>query len=71
MNAGGKVRVRPGSRIAREWKIPPGALGTVICRYRILNDNLPAPYRLDVRFSPRLVVWGAPDGEFQAIEESP
>ncbi|MGO4872631.1 MAG: hypothetical protein ACLPGW_18840 [Roseiarcus sp.] len=71
MNAGGRVRVRPGSQIARDWKIPPDALGTVICRYRLLKDNDPAPLRRDVRFGPQLVVWGAPDGQFEPIEERP
>jgi hypothetical protein len=69
MHAGQKVRVKPASRIARDWNIPREALGTVICRYRLLKDKTVAPDRLDVRFSPKLVVWGAPDKEFEVVAE--
>jgi hypothetical protein len=67
MNPGQKVRVRPTSSVARDWNIPREAQGTVICRYRVLKDAQTAPDRLDVRFSRRLFVWGAPDREFEAI----
>jgi hypothetical protein len=68
-NAGQKVRVRPASPVARGWKIPNEAEGTVLCRYRLLNSRTGAAERLDVRFSPRLVIWGAPAVEFEAIGE--
>ena len=69
MHAGRKVRVRPDSPVARELGIPPDAQGTVICRYRILKDSQTAPDRLDVRFSPQLIVWGASEREFEVIAE--
>jgi hypothetical protein len=67
MNVGQKVRVRPASRVARDWKIPRDAQGTVICKYRLLKESQAAPDRLDVRFSPRIVVWGAPEEAFEEI----
>ncbi len=69
MILGQKVRCRPTSHIARDWKIPRDALGTVICRYRLLKEQPSAPDRLDVRFDERLVLWGAPDKEFEAVDD--
>jgi hypothetical protein len=69
MVIGQRIRLRPQSRLAREWNIPPDTEGTLICRYQILARDL-APDRLDVRFNARLVVWGAPAVEFEAIEDS-
>jgi hypothetical protein len=63
---GQRIRLRPASRLAREWDIPPQAEGTLICRYH-LTRAFPAPERLDVRFGPKLVVWGAPAGEFELV----
>jgi hypothetical protein len=68
MNAGQKVRVRPTSRFATRWKIPRDAQGTVLCRYRLLKDGDSAPDRLDVRFGQNIVLWGAPDEAFEAVE---
>lgn len=64
-----RIRLRPSSPLAREWNLPPDAEGTVICRYRILARRSLDADRLDVRFGPRLVVWGAPAVEFEAIDE--
>jgi hypothetical protein len=64
-----RIRLKPTSPAAREWNVPPGAEGTVLCRYRILGANSAAADRLDVRFGPRLVVWGAPAAEFEAITQ--
>lgn len=64
-----KVRCRPTSRIVRDWKIPREALGTVVCRYRLLKEDTSTPDRLDVRFGERLVLWGAPAGEFEVVED--
>ena len=69
MNPGQKVICRPSSRVAREWQIPREAFGTLICRYRILRENSAKPDRMDVRFDGRLIVWGAPAIEFEAIDE--
>jgi hypothetical protein len=68
MEAGQRVRVRASSQLAREWNIPSDAKGTVICRYRLLRERQVGPVRLDVRFSSRLVLWGVPDCEFEAVE---
>jgi hypothetical protein len=67
MIAGQRMRLRRSSRLAREWNIPPEAEGTLICHYRTLARGFATPDRLDVRFSPRLVVWGAPAVEFETI----
>ena len=64
-----KVRVKPHSGVAHDWEIPSEALGTVICRYRLLRDDREAPDRLDVRFSPELVVWGASEDAFEVIAQ--
>jgi hypothetical protein len=68
MITGQRIRLRPQSRLAREWSIPAYAEGTLICRYQILARDL-APDRLDVRFNSRLVVWGAPAAEFETIDD--
>jgi hypothetical protein len=67
MNAEQRTRLKPSARLAREWNIPRGAEGTLICRYRVLARNLAASDRLDVRFSPQLVLWGAPAAEFEVV----
>ena len=64
-----KVRVKPDSGVAHDWEIPCAALGTVICRYRLLKDDQRAPDRLDVRFSRELVVWGASEEAFEVIAQ--
>jgi hypothetical protein len=45
-----KVRFKPDSPAARWWDVSTDAIGTVICRYRILREGEPVPDRLDVRF---------------------
>jgi hypothetical protein len=62
-----RIRLKPSSLAAREWNVAPGAEGTVICRYRALAGKSGASDRLDVRFGPQLVVWGAPAAEFEEI----
>jgi hypothetical protein len=69
MNVGQKVRVRPTSRFARDWKIPQDAQGLVTCKYRLLKESQDAPDRLDVRFGQRLMIWGAPAEAFEPIAE--
>jgi len=65
-----KVRFRSGSPVARGLDIAPDAIGTVICRYRILRDFEPLPDRLDVRFDERRVAWGVPEKEFEIVTHS-
>ena len=65
-----RIRLKPTSPAARHWNVPPGAEGTVLCRYRILAGDSSAD-RLDVRFGPQLVVWGAPAAEFETIDPTP
>ena len=67
VKTGQRIRLKPSSPAAREWNIPPGAEGTVLCRYRLLADRPLAADRLDVRFGPQRVVWGAPAVEFEPI----
>jgi hypothetical protein len=69
MIAGQRIRLRPQSRLAREWSIPANSEGTLICRYQILARDL-KPDRLDVRFNSRLVVWGAPASEFEPTDDA-
>jgi hypothetical protein len=64
---GQRIRLRPHSRLAREWSIPDNAHGTLICSYQVLARDF-APDRVDVRFNSRLVVWGAPAAEFEPID---
>ncbi len=69
MNKGERIRLRPSSPGAREWSVPRGAEATVICFYRVFAGRPGASDRLDVRFSPKRVVWGAPATEFEPIAE--
>jgi hypothetical protein len=68
MQAGQKVRFKSTSSLCQELKIPREAQGAVLCRYRLLRSESEA-HRLDVRFGPTLVVWGAPDDQFETIED--
>ena len=70
MIVGQRVRLRPRSRLAHEWNIPPEAEGTLICEYQVRARNFALPDRLDVRFSQKLVVWGAPAAEFETVGET-
>ena len=42
-----------------------------MCSYQILASNRPAPDRLDVRFAPQLVIWGAAAEDFEEIRDNP
>jgi hypothetical protein len=68
MHAGQKVRLKPMSPLGAQLKIPHEAQGAVLCRYRLLRGDA-AGHRLDVRFGPELVVWGAPDDQFETVED--
>jgi hypothetical protein len=63
-----KVRFKASSSLGEQLNIPPGALGAVLCRYRLLREKS-AGHRLDVRFGPHLVVWGAPENLFEPVED--
>ena len=69
MRSGQKVRVRPTSPVAREWRIPPGSLGTVVCSYELMAGRARRE-RVDVRFSPGPMIWGSPAEEYEVIGES-
>jgi hypothetical protein len=62
-----KVRFRPDSPSARSLDISTDAIGTVICRCRILREGERGPDRLDVRFGERRFAWGVPEKEFEVI----
>jgi hypothetical protein len=69
MKKGQQIRLKLSSRAAQEWNLPHGAEGTVICHYRLFAGRPSASDRLDVRFSSRTVIWGAPATEFEVIAE--
>jgi hypothetical protein len=69
MRAQQKVRFKPASPLGRSLKIPREAEGSVLCRYRLLRGDDKTPQQLDVRFGPHLVVWGAPDDQFETVGE--
>ncbi len=71
MKVGQRVRFKPTSGAARYWKIPHDAQGTVMCSYRLLASNRAAPDRLDVRFTPQLVIWGGAAADFEEIKDVP
>jgi hypothetical protein len=71
MKKGQQIRLKRSSRAAQEWNVPNGAEGTVICHYRLFAGGPSASDRLDVRFSARTIVWGAPATEFELIAEGP
>ena len=68
MHAGQKVRFKAASPLSLQLKIPREAQGAVLCRYRLLRGETEA-HRLDVRFGPQLVVWGAPDDQFETVDD--
>ena len=70
LEVGQRVRFKSTSA-ARYWKIPHDAQGTVMCSYRLLANNRAAPDRLDVRFTPRLVIWGGAAEDFEEIRDIP
>lgn len=69
MNAGEKVRIKPASPLGMRLNLPINAEGSVLCRYRLLRGHEASPQRLDVRFGPHLVLWGAPDDQFETVRE--
>ncbi len=68
---GQRVRVKATSQLALSWNVSPEALGTVLCRYKMLTRLSNQPERVDVRFDDQFVAWGCPADEFEAIVESP
>jgi hypothetical protein len=71
MRKGERIRLRPASPGAREWRLPREAEGTVLCHYRVFAGRPGASDRMDVCFSPETVIWGAPATEFEPVAESP
>ena len=71
MRKGERIQLRPASPGAREWRLPREAEGTVLCHYRVFAGRPGASDRMDVCFSPKTVIWGAPATEFEPIAESP
>ena len=69
VRAGQKVRLKTASPLKQRLNLPPEAQGAVICSYRLLRGGKAAARRLDVRFSSELVLWGAPDDQFEAIDD--
>jgi len=71
MQKGERIRLRPASPAAREWRLPHEAEGTVLCHYRVFAGRPGALDRMDVCFSPETVIWGAPAAEFEPVPEGP
>jgi hypothetical protein len=70
MKVGQRVRFKSTSA-ARYWKIPEDAQGTVMCSYRLLKSNRARADRLDVCFTPQLVIWGGAAEDFEEISDIP
>jgi hypothetical protein len=64
-----KVRFKAASPLSSKLNIPHEAQGSVLCRYRLLRGDDSTNRRLDVQFGPHLVVWGAPDDQFETVED--
>lgn len=62
-----RVRIKPASPVAKDWKIPPESIGTVICRYSMPTSCAHRRDRLDVRFTPNIVIWGGPADDFEVV----
>ena len=71
MKVGQRVCLKSTSA-ARYWKIPQDAQGTVISSYRLLTSNRRATAdRLDVRFTPQIVIWDGAAEDFEEIRDIP
>ena len=72
MKVGQRVRFKSASSAARYWKIPHDAQGTVMSSYRLLTSNRRATAdRLDVRFTPQIVIWDGAAEDFEEIRDIP
>jgi len=71
MKVGQRVRFKSTSGAAQYWKIPHDAQGTVMCAYRLLTSNRARADRLDVRFTPEIVIWGGSADDFEEIRDIP
>jgi hypothetical protein len=71
MKVGQRVRFKSTSSAARYWKIPHDAQGTVMCSYQLLTSNRATAARLDVRFTPQIVIWGGAAEDFEEIRDIP
>jgi hypothetical protein len=69
MRKGQRIRLRRSSPAALEWGVPASAEGTVLCEYRLFRDCTGACERVDVYFSSKIIIWGAPAREFEPISE--
>jgi hypothetical protein len=69
MRTGQKVRLKAASPLKQRLGLPPEALGAVLCCYSVRRSFGTASYKLDVSFGPKLVVWGVPDDQFEAVDE--
>jgi hypothetical protein len=68
MRAGQKVRLKAASPLKERLDLPPEALGAVLCCYSVRRFSGAATQKLDVSFG-KLVVWGVPDDQFEAVDE--
>ncbi|MGD0188947.1 MAG: hypothetical protein ABSC25_27415 [Roseiarcus sp.] len=69
MKVGQRVRFKSTSVAARHWNIPPDAQGTVTCSYRMLARDRAKAERVDVRFTPQVVIWGGVAEDFEEVSD--
>lgn len=68
MKKGQRIRLRPSVRAAQDWGITNDAEGVVLCRYVALSGPASGAERVDVKFGPQTIVWGAPANAFVEID---
>lgn len=71
MKAGQTVQLKADARTAQHAAIPPDAVGTVLCSYRLLQRFPRHPDRVDVDFKDYGVLWGEASDIFEIKSEAP
>jgi len=69
MRTGQKVRLKAASPLKQRLGLPPEALGAVLCCYSVRRSSGAASHMVDVSFGPKLVIWGVPGDQFEAVDE--
>ncbi|MGO9741405.1 MAG: hypothetical protein ACLPN5_07820 [Roseiarcus sp.] len=69
MQKGQTIRVRATPVAARDWGVSVGALGVVLCHYNLVARGRDFGECVDVRFGPKIIVWGAPASAFEEVAE--
>ncbi len=69
MKKGQKIRLKASARAARDWGVPTGSEGVVLCEYRLVTRAAPPKECVDVQFGSGAIIWGAPSAVFEEISE--